>query len=165
VFDLANKCANAATVVAGPMVFVRRASRSCWLADFVLGAWADVGVEVYSPDMAALLTRASMLHQSVSDIGIGYEREGIATHRPYLSPTSLAALETLSSESTSICTTSAIPGRLRSRRAWAAAEPLVEERLPRRTMLEGDSRRRAARAKPMPLFAGGGLVLVGEFGM
>jgi hypothetical protein len=57
--DFFSSSANAATVMAGPMVLVRSAALSCSAVDLLLGAWEIVSS--YSPEMAALLTRASRL--------------------------------------------------------------------------------------------------------
>jgi hypothetical protein len=78
---------------------------------------------------------------------------GVVVYRPCLDSTCFAAFSTLSSESTSITTSSTLPGKPLSFKAATAASPLAAERLPSRTMALGDSRSRAQRAKPMPQFA------------
>lgn len=76
-----------------------------------------------------------------------------STYCPYFSPTLFAAFSTLSSELTSMTTRSAVPGRCFALRDSMAARPFASERAPMRMVAVGDSRRRVASAKPMPVFA------------
>ena len=76
-----------------------------------------------------------------------------ASSRSCLLSTLLNATLMDSSQATSRCRSSTLPGSFRDSRSLMAAEPFSTERLPRRTWLDASARSRLARAKPMPPLA------------
>lgn len=160
-FDLDNKGAKASTTMAGPITLVNTVEDMRSDRD-----------PSYSPVTAALLTNASMLRLKLSerryyynddneDDSSKYKQEGerrlggiVRAYRPYLAWTCFTAWATLSSEATSSCMKSAVPGKASAFTFASAASPFSCDRLPSKTVLETSERSRQASAKPIPPFAG-----------